>query len=243
MATRNRLRHAALRPALCIALLTASSAAFALAGGSRQPINPVGGGQLYSPSNTAVLSVNPERTVVVGTEGHQTVNSFTVDQAAGTIRGFAGYRLDGDTSVTRPQDPGLVGAMGNMVFIANVNGEVAEATSFITAELTVHGSMAVDFGQPWLALAGGIGVNRYVGGFATGTLHAYDVSTVLSNVTEAGWQASVDARITPTFFGDDGIALRMRWPPGRRAATSSAPAWTTCPWCCASPCRWPKAMC
>lgn len=208
MATRNNLRRCALGSVFCIALLTTSSAAFALAGGSRQPINPVGGEQLWSPSNIPVLSVNPERSVVVGTEGHQSVTSFTVDQTAGTIRGYAGYRLDADTSVARQQAPGLVGAMGNMVFIANVDGDVAEATSFITAELSVHGSMAVDFGQPWLALAGGLGVNRYVGGFATGTLHAYDISTALSNTTEAGWQPTVDARITPTFTGDEVIVAQ-----------------------------------
>jgi hypothetical protein len=127
VATRISLRRRALEPVFCIALLTASSAAFALAGGSRQPINPVGGEQLWSPSNTPVLSVNTERSVVVGTEGHQTVTSFTVDQTAGTIRGYAGYRLDADTSVARQPAPGLVGAMGNMVFITNVNGDEAIA--------------------------------------------------------------------------------------------------------------------
>ena len=208
MATRINLRRRALGSVFCIALLTASSAAFALAGGSRQPINPDGEQLLWSPSNTPVLSVNPERDVVVSTEGHQSVTSFTVDQSAGTIRGYAGYRLDADTSVARQQAPGLVGAMGNMVFFANVDGDVAEATSFITAELTVHGSMAVDFGQPWLALAGSLGVNRYPGDSPTGALHAYAVSTALSNTTEVGWRPTVDARITPNFMGDEAIAAQ-----------------------------------
>lgn len=178
---------------LSLLLLTAGTA-HALVGGYRQPINAAGGDRLYQTVNQDVLEANPDRDVIVSNDGYKTITSFQADQTQGTLKGYVSYQLDADTTINRPADPGLVGADATFGFIGNVKAKPGTPSSTplnAVFELTVHGSFADISGQPWLALAGGLGVSRIHGA----SEDDYSATVTFSNVTAAGWQSTVDAQL------------------------------------------------
>jgi hypothetical protein len=178
---------------LSLLVLTAGTAQ-ALVGGYRQPINAAGGDQLYKTVNQDVLEANPDRDVIVSNDGYKTITSFQADQTKGTLKGYVSYQLDADTTINRPTSPGLVGADATFGFYGNVKAQPGTPPSTplnAVFELTVHGSFSEISGQPWLALAGGLGVSRIHGG----SEDDYNATLTFSNVTAAGWQSTVDAQL------------------------------------------------
>jgi hypothetical protein len=175
-------------------LLLSAGTAHALVGGYRQPINAAGGDQLYKTVNQDVLEANPGRDVIVSNDGYKTVTSFQADQTQGTFKGYVSYQLDADTTINRPEHPGMVGADATFAFVGTVTADPASPPSQpLTAvfELSVHGSFKDVSGQPWLALVGGIGVSRY----GSSSNNDYSSTVAFSNVTSAGWQGTIDAQL------------------------------------------------
>lgn len=224
------LAHRALdlTPALAALSLTLiAGTAHALVGAYRQPINAVDGEHMYQLSQQDMLSVNPEREVVTSKYGSDTVSSIEINQVQGTIKGYTSYALYQDTYVPRPGVPGLVNVDGKMVFMAKVAqaAGVPATASPQTAvfEWSVHGAFKDVVGQPWLALAGSLAVNHYIGGMASGLENDYASSVAFRTATEIGWVAGVDAKLDNSLVGasgDDPRYTEATWAAGSRIVSA-----------------------
>lgn len=216
-------------PALAAASLSlVASGAHALVAAYRQPIDAMGQETMYPPTSQDTLSVNPGREVVVSQYGDETVSSVELDQTQGTIKGYASYKLDQDTTVRRPATPGLVNVDGKLIFIGHVEaseGAAPVGPQSAVVEMSVHGSFKDIVGQPWLALAGALSVSHYIGGLLTGIVNDYASTVSFSNVTKTGWVGTIDAQLENTLTGvsgNDPSYPETVWAAGTRI-DSSAP--------------------
>jgi len=203
-------------------LMLVASSAHALIGGYRQPIDPQGNDIMYKALNQAELIVNPGREVVTSVDGYQTITSLASNQEQGTVRGYASYQLDAPTVIARPADPAKVNVDGTFAYFGNVKADPALPVSSpvnAVVELTVHGSFSEVTGQPWLALVGGLAVSRY-----HGNVDNYSAEVSFSNVTEAGWQGTIDARLKYELTGpaaDVPVDAASTWAAGSQIISDS----------------------
>ncbi len=149
---------------------------------------------LETTTDPSYLLINPNLDPVISNEGYSHTTSAEVDKSTGSIKGYAGYRLDSASTITRTgnlmdtllgtNELALVSNVsGSIIYDATVNAPANAGPSSATVFIDVEGSFNYDFGAPSLGLLGAVSLNVAPGGDALNSLN-YLLGGQYSNVDE-----------------------------------------------------------
>ena len=133
-------------------------------------------------TDPSYVSLNPGLTPIVSNEGYSHTNSIEVDASTGSIKGYAGYKLNSAGQVTRTgnliktiagstEEALLANSSGSVIYTnATVgtapvgSGSGTVGNGFATISLVVDGSFNYTVGTPTLGLVGAVSVTVNPGG-------------------------------------------------------------------------------